>query len=122
MVVMTVIAPTDRRGYDGRGHVLLPCGSVSPTFANEPRGANDTSERGNTGHARARPVRRVQPGAIRLVERGFLTDEGQDDGSDLRFTPSRRATRAEPNQLRARDHASGGSTPAARSCNRARRV
>src|SRR2546430_2208751 len=37
--------------------------------------SHDTPERGNTGHARAGPVRRVQPGVIRLVERGLLTDE-----------------------------------------------
>src|SRR2546426_8326261 len=58
--------------------------------------SHDTSERGNTGHARAGPVRRVRPGVIRLVDRGFLTDEAQDAGSDVRFTPGRRATPAAP--------------------------
>ena len=41
-------------------------------------------------------MRRVQPGVIRLVERGLLTDEAQDAGSDVRFTPGRRATPAAP--------------------------
>ncbi len=40
-----------------------------------PRGITIHPERGNTGHARAVPVRRVQPNVIPLVERGFVTDE-----------------------------------------------
>src|SRR5438093_1014323 len=71
--------------------------SVGPTFRlTRAARSHDTPERGNTGHARARPVRRVQPGVIRLVERGLLTDEAQDAGSDVRFTPGRRATPAAP--------------------------
>src|SRR2546430_2957078 len=67
--------------------------SVGPTFRlTRAARSHDTPERGNTGHARAGPVRRVQPGVIRLVERGLLTDEAQDAGSDVRFTPGRRAT------------------------------
>src|SRR2546425_12675249 len=65
--------------------------------------SDDTPERGDTRRARARLVRRVQPGVIRLVERGLLTDEAHDDGSGARFTPGRRATRAAPSQLRARN-------------------
>src|SRR2546430_69411 len=71
--------------------------SVGPTFRlTRAARSHDTPERGNTGHARAGPVRRVQPGVIRLVERGLLTDEAQDAGSDVRFTPGRRATPAAP--------------------------
>src|SRR5437899_1760786 len=74
--------------------------SVGPTFRlTRAARSHDTPERGNTGHARARPVRRVQPGVIRLVERGLLTDEAQDAGSDIRFTPSRRATQPRPASL-----------------------
>src|SRR5437867_3326163 len=50
----------------------------------------------NTLDGRTGPVRRVKPGVIRLVERGLLTDEAQDAGSDVRFTPGRRATPAAP--------------------------
>src|SRR3989442_1149173 len=61
-----------------------------------PRGATIHRSAGTRGTRERGPVRRVQPGVIRLVERGLLTDEAQDAGSDVRFTPGRRATPAPP--------------------------
>ena len=59
--------------------------------------SHDTPERGHTGHARAGPVRRVQPNVIPLVERGFLTDGRHDYSSEVRFTTGRaRLSRTTP--------------------------
>ena len=70
--------------------------------------SHDTPKRGNTGHARACPVRRVQPDVIRLVERGLLTD----DNARRRIRPSMhtkpRTTHAVPSQLHAPDDAPEG--------------
>ena len=67
--------------------------------------SHDTPKRGNTGHARAGPVRRVQPDVIRLVERGLLTD----DSARRRIRPSMhtkpRTTHVVPRQLYAPDDA-----------------